>query len=817
MRKLPLWLAFFSIAPLAAETVCEMPKALFLSSKHVEGKGVGYHHGYTSLEAFFAPAYWVQGRFLPLLDFRVHIFNNGLPAANAGIGLRYLSKRTWGVNAFYDFRETKRKNYNQISVGLESLGKVWDFRVNGYLPILQKTTSLYNTHFSHFSGHSMMLSNNQQFAFKSLQAEIGTHAIKVRHRPAYLAMGPYYLAGYGKATWGGRGRFGFDFFNYMRAEASVSYDSLFQWIGQGQIRLTVPFGPKKARSLKWSSSCRTEKQIARQAVQRIDRNEIIPIDTRTVYTKAINPTTNEPYVFWFVDNESHGHGTYESAYPTLLQAEHASSANDVIYAFPGNGTDKGMRDGIILKEGQRLFGSGVKQSVPVLQQGSIFSISIPKESSTYPLISLSETPVITRGIVVLADNCEVSGVHISSIDDFLGTKVGAIVGGPTANAISQDPGVKNPLIHNNVIEGTYYVAGIFLHNSNHSVTIENNQLSNIRAFSGISVLQDISPSTKKTKITGNTLDTMSGDGIYVQNGPDMLIENQTIIASHNTVINTSVNGISVANLGDPISSRIQEQSIKMISNTISNVADNGIFILNTDNIHIVDQTVAIAHNKISDCLTGRGVFFDNNGTSMVIDLQSTTIKKNTISDIALEGVLFLNYNEVAINTQNTTIDKNTMSTCAVGGLAFSNSLTITSQNQVATITNNTISSAAQSGITIQNDGLTIETPPCIFIQNNTLDGSAIDGFFITSFSDTRMNVNLSGNTVSNTAVNRSLVVNSNDVSEICMNITNNIFDKDIIFAPLDASNIDVAPLENNQYEDIIGGYNPVPAGTCDCQ
>lgn len=817
MRKLPLWLAFFSIAPLAAETLCEMPKALFLSSKHIEGKGVGYHHGYTSLQAFFAPAYWVQGPFMPLLDFRVHIFNNGLPAANAGIGLRYLSKRTWGVNAFYDFRETDRKNYSQIGVGLESLGKVWDFRINGYLPIFEKTTSLYNTHFSHFSGHSMILSNRQQFAFKSLQAEIGTHAIKVRHRPAYLAMGPYYLAGHGKATWGGKGRFGFTFFDYMGVEASASYDSLFQWIGQGQISLTIPFGPKKSKPLRWSSSCPTEKQIARQACQRIDRNEIIPIDTRKVYTKAINPTTQEPYVFWFVNNESHSNGTYESPYPTLLQAQKASSTNDVIYVFPGNGTDQGMRDGFIMKDGQRLFGSGIKQSVPVLQSGATFSIAIPAETTTFPRIALSQTPVSERGVIVLADNCEVSGLHITSIDDFLGTKIGAIVGGPTDSAISQDPGVKNPWIHNNVIEGRYYQAAIYLHNSDNCIKIQNNQLSDIEAFCGISVLQDISPSSKKTTISHNTLLNLSGDGIYVQNAPDMLIENQTIKIVKNTVSNTAVNGISVVNMGDPLGSTIEKQSIKVSSNTISNVVDNGIFILNSDSMHIADQTITLCNNTISDCQTGRGIFFDNNGTRIVIDSQYTLIKKNTISNIALEGVLFLNYNEVDINEQTTLMEKNTANNCNVGGLAFSNSLTITSHNQVIGITNNTVSAAAAAGITFQNDGLTVENPPCVSIQNNLIDAALVDGLFITSYSDTQSNISLSNNTVTNTGSNRSLVVNTNNDSEICINITNNILDHDIVFVPLDTSNILVPPLENNQYEDIVGGYTPAPAGACDCQ
>ncbi len=58
-----------------------------ISSSHIEGRGIGYTEGYTTLEGLLFP-FTSQETVFPLLDLRGHVFNNGESAANAGIGLR---------------------------------------------------------------------------------------------------------------------------------------------------------------------------------------------------------------------------------------------------------------------------------------------------------------------------------------------------------------------------------------------------------------------------------------------------------------------------------------------------------------------------------------------------------------------------------------------------------------------------------------------------------------------------------------------------------------------------------------------------------
>jgi hypothetical protein len=81
--------------------------------------------------------------------------------------------------------------------------------------------------------------------------------------------------------------------------------------------------------------------------------------------------TVTPEKVWYVKNDaaSGGLGRSTDPFDTLLGAEAASSANDTIYVFQGNGTTTGQNAGITLKEGQHLIGEGVALTVPVAVNG----------------------------------------------------------------------------------------------------------------------------------------------------------------------------------------------------------------------------------------------------------------------------------------------------------------------------------------------------------------------------------------------------------------------------------------------------------------
>jgi hypothetical protein len=165
------------------------PKHMPTSVRYTSPKGIGYNTGYSTVEGFFSTPNILADAWIPFLDLRGHVFDNGYFAANAGLGMRYLStSRVWGINSYYDYRNTNRQHYNQYSAGLESLGKVWDFRINGYLPLGAKQSAYYHTKFDFFQGNTMFLKSSRDFALKGANAEAGFHLDHFKQVPLYFAV-----------------------------------------------------------------------------------------------------------------------------------------------------------------------------------------------------------------------------------------------------------------------------------------------------------------------------------------------------------------------------------------------------------------------------------------------------------------------------------------------------------------------------------------------------------------------------------------------------------------------------------------------------
>ena len=402
-------LSGFSTA-LAEEGICADGKRHYRTTiRHIESGGIGYKDGYTTLEAFLAsdPNQWTV---TPFLDARGHIFNNGKWAVNAGAGLRALWKnRAYGVNAYYDYRNTNHFHSNQVGVGLETLGELFDFRINGYLPVGAKTSEPYATTFKAFSDHYLLLSQKYQSAMKGADAEFGFHFGKSQSFDFYAAAGPYFFIGKrDPATWGGKARIGGIFKDILTLEISDSYDRTFHNKFQGQVSLTYSFGPKSTVK-KQGRSCEVANTLNDRMLQPVGRQEIIVFHKKRKTSVAIDPATGLPYFFVFVDNTSRSNGTYESPYHTLAQAQAGSSPNDIIYVFPGDGTTTGMDSGIALQANQKFWGSGISYSLPTTQG----TISIPAQSSSPPTIT--NTNINTEGnAITLAANNAISGFIITS-------------------------------------------------------------------------------------------------------------------------------------------------------------------------------------------------------------------------------------------------------------------------------------------------------------------------------------------------------------------------------------------------------------------
>ena len=425
-------LTSLSLLHLYAETVPEepavyAPKPMRLLTRHIEGNGIGYNRGYTTIEGFFAP--YQKGAWLPFLDLRGHVLNNGQLAANTGLGLRYLStSRAWGINSYYDYRCTDHYHYNQVALGLESLGAMWDFRINGYLPVGGKASSFWGASFDRFQGNQMLISRKREFVLKGANAEIGAHIDHFEKFPLYFTAGPYYLEGKGKNAYGGQVRASVDLAENFRIEGNTSYDNVFKWIGQGQVSLIIPFGHKKKVQPTKKRSSSENCTLQKRALQKVDRSEIIPVDTEHKSFVAINQETGTPWHFIFIDNTSHSLGTYASPYPTLLEAQNNSKPNDALYVFPGSGaaydTASSGDGGLQLKNNQRFLGSGTSHRL----DSPYGPISIRALSSAMPILtnSLPQSSIINLSGT---NNCEVAGFN------FQGNKIKHAINGENIGGI----------------------------------------------------------------------------------------------------------------------------------------------------------------------------------------------------------------------------------------------------------------------------------------------------------------------------------------------------------------------------------------------
>ena len=174
--------------------------------------------------------------------------------------------RVWGGNVYYDYRKTDRQHYNQVAAGLTILwGKVWDFRINGYLPLGKTSSAFWGSGFDHFRGHFAFLSGKREFALRGGNAEAAAHLYAAKNVDVTAAIGPYYLTGHGRSTWGGQARVEVDLFQYCTVAGFTSYDSLFGWTGQGQLSIVIPFGGKRAAGPKVCQS------LAARSVQPISQ------------------------------------------------------------------------------------------------------------------------------------------------------------------------------------------------------------------------------------------------------------------------------------------------------------------------------------------------------------------------------------------------------------------------------------------------------------------------------------------------------------------------------------------------------------------
>ncbi len=711
------------IVSFASAAISETPY-ITATLRHIESGGIGYQDGYTTFGTFVSsdPSKWSV---TPFLDLRGHVFDNGKWAANGGIGLRALWKgRAYGINAYYDYRDPGHFNANQIGAGLETLGELFDFRLNGYLPVGAKTSAPYHTYFQAFSGHSIMVSSKYQSAMKGADAEFGFHFGAWESFDFYAAAGPYYFVGeIDRPIWGGKGRLSVTYKDLLTLQISDSYDRTFHNKFQGEISLTIPLGRKE--------KCKETKRVCKnklnqRLVQPVYRQEIIVIDTPRKNTPAIDPATGLPYFVVFVNNTSSSNGTYESPYHTLAQAESNSAPNQIIYVFPGNGTTQGMNSGITLKNQQKFWGSGVSHSLAT----TLGTISIPQQTSTSPTIT--NTNADTDGNAVnLAANNQVSGFTIAApLNDALyGTSLESLeVASCTFQNVTtfaieaQFPGSASISITNNLF--TNNVNGLFF-------------------------------DLKGTSTLNCSNNTFRGQTSPSEPPISILAENNTLTSQiTNNLFDSNISGTNRYNL-----TNVNQANLSFLSNRVTNNGTGSQSSLGSSVVIVASGTIPVGAIVLEgNTFTGNtsnALYFHTAGQFTNL---SVTASSNTLSNIGGSAIVLATPSD----TLTLVATSNTITQCGDNGIAVISSGNTTSGN--ITIANNTITNITNSsnGIAVNQDFTTLN----LTLTDNVID--ECEGTGVISYSPTGIDsfrLSASGNTISNCSNGGSNAASAFDIEQ----------------------------------------------------
>lgn len=239
-----------------------VPKRISLS--HTEGNGGNQREfgtNYTMLE-FQLASDAKLGSFISQIDLRGYRFDNATYAFSGGYVGRYVPEadsfcNLLGLNLYYDYRQGTPGHIQQISGGVEVIGKRLDFRGNFYAPIGSNR---------HLGDCCSLRCINGWFGF-GYNAEVGWLAVRSKKFLLYTAAGPYYVSSEGceERKRGGMLRVVPQYKDYFALDMRLTYDSIFKTIFQAEFIVSLPLYKIRANE---GGPCGI---TTRQLYQRVER------------------------------------------------------------------------------------------------------------------------------------------------------------------------------------------------------------------------------------------------------------------------------------------------------------------------------------------------------------------------------------------------------------------------------------------------------------------------------------------------------------------------------------------------------------------
>ncbi|WP_417393383.1 right-handed parallel beta-helix repeat-containing protein [Gimesia sp.] len=602
--------------------------------RYQAGDTIGRIGGLSSLDGFLPLLEAEDGNWLTFLDARLLLDDqNQNLGSNVGLGARqYLPEweRTIGGYVYYDTRDTGMRNFSQVSGGIETLGDLWDARLNWYVPTGSRRSLVGTSHTlggpSQFVGHYLyggILTRYYQAAMTGVDMEAGRKILTSDSMDVRAFAGWYHFQAPGsQQAWGWKTRVENRISDLVALNLGVQNDRVFNTTVNFSVSITWPSITGRRAGLKADIPARD------RLGESPERLRSIVVDNQAIQDPngglLINPATGNPYYFMHVASGGNSDGSYEDPYATLADAfaDPRTQAGEVVVYDHRSDAETGT---FTLADQTQVLSSGPTQFLNT----QIGQVALP-DSNTGLM------PQIT-GNFTLANGSVLSGFNITSAG---------------ADPAVMADGVQNITIANNTITNGS-TSGIAIANSQ-GITITKNTLQDV-SDDAIDI-EDSSGNITISKNTIKSIATAFDDAINVElNGAASLNVDNNIISS---VVQTSDNGINVTTTAGDITTRIRNNQITGVDFSLAGginytgnssgfaqtaITDN--IILNDDDsvagsavfngIHVSylngSAKTDISNNQIATndhATNGRGIWlnYQTNGAT------TTTVNDNIISD-----------------------------------------------------------------------------------------------------------------------------------------------------------------------------------------
>jgi hypothetical protein len=777
-----------------------------------DSSGAGWD-GVSHLEGFI-PLRQSPGHDITFLEPRFLVDNDGNIGGSLLLGHRVYdpqSDRTFAGYVAFDRRDTDSNSFSQLGLGLESLGRVWDFRFNAYIPLgdnrhlINESSS--DTGYSistQFERNLLMLSSQREqqvtrvyeAGLFGLDAEAGAKLAEWTDGDLRAFAGAYFYDAEGTdSTLGWRLRLQARPTQNFTVGLAVQNDNLFGTNVVASVGLTFPhMRPRGPIS-------DTESVVARLG-EPIFRNPSIAIDTQRDTQTIVernrealrNPEEEQDYRFIHVTlGKQGGDGTFEHPFGTVQEALNASvsDGNTIVYVDAGSNPD--------------IPAFTIPDRVRVLSRGPVqllAGLPFPGFPSTPARLPFSPTVNYRDGILVrvpLSGDGQFPTVRQASATDLVNMGDRTVLSGfqianASANGVVAN-GVENVEIRDNTITNAAE-RGVFLNDVYGSVVMFDNSITGSRGGpgSGQGVLirntadRAVDVSVQRQQIANNRV----GIEITASGNPAQQIDPQQIVNISDTNIQTSSEqGLLLT------AERLGNQQVAFRSGSIQGSGSDGIFARATSTgaqeITIEDST--ISSNGGNGLRAQDGIQNGSSSAAQEVFVRRNRIENNTGNGISIES------NE--ISAQEFTIDSNFIQNNGgygirgvVNNVAFQEYVTDTDNNSLG-ISNNVIANNGNQGISLTaNDSGTLVAD----IQGNTLSNNRTNG-----------NADLEVTTTANTA--NACVVVTNNTSIAGIQLNNNVSGSPALFQVGDISTLSIRNTGSVTFQPSVSTFTDRPGIT----